>query len=133
VTPEFPQHFLFFPVRAPEPPAFVHGNQRWPPYPFVKEPIDRNFQAAREFLQRLDGRDRITVFHSPDIGALQPCTLLKIASGYLFLFAQGTNALAHNHARDYSRRLPVTQVVNRLRLAVLPLSAAFPSPPFCGG
>jgi len=64
----------------------------------IEKLIERDFQSARHFLERLDGRYRMAIFHARYIATKQSCALFDVPLGKLLCFAQGTKPITDNHA-----------------------------------
>jgi|SRR5271165_1115267 len=63
----------------------------------VEELIERDFQSARQFLERFDGRNSMAIFNAGDIATKQSGALFDVPLGKLFFFAQGAKPIADNH------------------------------------
>ena len=63
----------------------------------IEELIERDFQSARHFLERFNGRNGMAIFHAGDIAAKQSGALFDVPLGKLFFFAQGAKPIADNH------------------------------------
>src|ERR1700680_1523814 len=48
-------------------------------FPIIKELIYRDFKSTGQFLKRLDRRDRVSVFHTRNVGAKQSRSFLDLA------------------------------------------------------
>jgi len=64
----------------------------------IEKLIKRDFQSARHFLERFDGRYRMAIFHAGYIATKQSCALFDVPLGVLLGFAQGAEPITDNHA-----------------------------------
>jgi hypothetical protein len=64
----------------------------------VEKLIERDFQSARQFLERFDSRNRMAIFNAGDIATKQSCALFDVPLGKLFFFAQGAKSITDNHS-----------------------------------
>jgi len=63
----------------------------------IEELVKRDFQSARHFLECLNGRNGMAIFHARDIASKQSGALFDVPLGKLFFFAQGAKPIADNH------------------------------------
>jgi hypothetical protein len=63
----------------------------------VEKLIERDFQSARHFLERFNGRNGVAIFDAGDIATKQSGALFDVPLGKLFFFAQGAKPIANNH------------------------------------
>jgi hypothetical protein len=63
----------------------------------IEKLIKRDFQSARHFFERLNGRNRMAIFHARYIATKQSCALFDVPLGELLCFAQGAKTITNNH------------------------------------
>jgi hypothetical protein len=74
----------------------------------IEKLIEWDFQSARHFLQRLDGRNGMAIFNAGDVATKQSGALFDIPLRVFFFFAQCAKPIAYNHfgivPQSYSAR-----------------------------
>jgi len=63
----------------------------------IEELVEWDFQSARHFLERFDGRHSMAIFHARDIATKQSGALFDVPLGKLFFLAQGAKSISYNH------------------------------------
>jgi hypothetical protein len=63
----------------------------------VEKLIEWDFQSARHFFERFDGRNGMAIFNAGDIATKQSCALFDVTLGKLFFLAHGAKPVADNH------------------------------------
>jgi hypothetical protein len=64
----------------------------------VEKLIERDFQSARQFLKRFDGRNGMAILDAGDIATKQSGALFDVPLGKLFFFAHDAKPIANNHS-----------------------------------
>jgi len=62
---------------------------------FVKEFVHWNFESASHLLERLDGRNSVSIFDAGDVAAEQSGPLLDMSLGEIFRFAEFAKPVAY--------------------------------------
>jgi hypothetical protein len=63
----------------------------------IEELVEWDFQSARYFLERFNGRNCMAIFHARNIATKQSCALFDVPLGKLLFFAQGAKPISNNH------------------------------------
>ena len=63
----------------------------------IEKLIKRDFQSARQFLERFDGRNSMAIFDAGDIATKQSSALFDVPLRKLFFFAQRAKTVAYDH------------------------------------
>src|SRR6266436_6958040 len=84
----------------------------------VEKLVHGNFHGAGQFLQRFDGRDRMTVFNAGDIASKQSRLLLDVPLREVFFLSHGAQSISDNHVAITSypqeRRIEPTLDLNQI-------------------
>src|ERR1700692_197311 len=67
-------------------------------FPIIKELIYRDFKSTGQFLKRLDRRDRVSVFHTRNVGAKQSRSFLDLALCKILLLTQCPQTVPDIHS-----------------------------------
>src|SRR5580658_8393429 len=100
-------------VEAPDCGEFLFGEAQFLDGSFVvgEKLVQRDSQGARQFFERLDGRDRAAIFQARKVTAKQSSAVLDIALREVLSFAEPLQPFADHHGQSQQYLAVPTQLL----------------------
>jgi hypothetical protein len=102
-----------FLVEAPNRGSLLFGNAQFLDGSFIvgEKLVQRDVQSARQFLQRLNRRDRAAIFQAREVTAKQAGAFLNIALREVLGFAEPPQPFADHHGQSLQYLAVATQLL----------------------
>src|SRR5882672_5659680 len=77
---------------------FQKVRQVWRFIALIKRLVKRYFKSPRQFLQSLDGRNRVAIFDARNVATKQPSSLLDVSLREFLFFSHLSQSISNNHS-----------------------------------